>query len=84
MLSLEHQGLMAEIDELFVIAAERGRGIGGALLAAAEGALAAEGCVRLQLQLGVSNGPARAFYEQRGYRQRAGYELLDKDLCSSG
>jgi GNAT superfamily N-acetyltransferase len=81
-LSLEHPGVMAQIDELFVVGQERSRGIGGQLLAAAEKALRARGCVRLQLQLGVSNFPARAFYERRGYRRRAGYELLDKPLLT--
>ena len=79
-LSVEHQGLMAEIDEFFVLPEERARGIGAALLAAAEAALTAAGCVRLQLQLGVANGGGRAFYERRGYVPRAGYALLDKSL----
>jgi GNAT superfamily N-acetyltransferase len=79
-LSIEHQGLMAEIDECFVLPEARTHGVGGALLTAAEGALRRRGCVRLQLQLGVRNAAARAFYERRGYAQRAGYELLDKAL----
>jgi GNAT superfamily N-acetyltransferase len=79
-LSLEHQGVMAEIDEFFVLPDRRAHGAGAQLLAAAEGALAASGCVRLQLQLGVANSAARAFYERRGYQARAGYELLDKAL----
>jgi len=79
-LSLEHGGLMAEIDELFVLPEQRARGIGAQLLAAAEAALAARGYVRLQLQLGVDNAVARAFYEHRGYCARSGYRLLEKDL----
>ena len=65
-LSVEHQGVMAEIDEFFVMPQARTRGVGGRLLAAAETALAARGCVRLQLQLGVGNAGGRAFYEHRG------------------
>ena len=79
-LSIEHQGLMAEIDEFFVLPQARAQGIGAQLLAAAERALAARGCVRLQLQLGVGNAAARAFYERRGYASRRGYALLDKPL----
>ncbi len=79
-LSIEHQGLMAEIDEFFVLPQARAQGIGAQLLAAAERALAARGCVRLQLQLGVDNAAARAFYERRGYASRRGYALLDKPL----
>ena len=60
-LSVEHQGLMAEIDEVFVLPEARSRGVGTQLLVAAETALAARGCVRLQLQLGVANHAARAF-----------------------
>ena len=79
-LSLEHGGIMAEIDELFVLPEARARGVGTQLLAAAEAALAARGCVRLQLQLAVGNAPARDFYQHRGYRAREGYRLLDKGL----
>lgn len=79
-LSLEHRGLMAEIDEFFVAPTARAQGVGGQLLAAAEEALRRRGCVRVQLQLGVGNAQARGFYERRGYRSRPGFELLDKPL----
>ena len=79
-LSLEHQGLMAEVDEFFVLPQARSRGVGSALLAAAEEALRQRGCVRLQLQQALSNEAARLFYTHRGYRCRAGYELIDKAL----
>lgn len=79
-LSLEHGGLMAEIDELFVLPEARSHGVGARLLAAAEAALAARGCVRLQLQLSVTNAAARSFYQHRGYAPRAGYELMEKAL----
>jgi GNAT superfamily N-acetyltransferase len=78
--SLEHGGVMAEIDELFVLPEARARGIGSALLAAAEAELAQRGCVRLQLQLATANARGRAFYERKGYGERAGYRLLDKAL----
>jgi len=81
-LSVEHRGLMAEIDEFFVLPEARSRGVGRQLLAAAETALAARGCVRLQLQLGLANSEARAFYQRRGYTVRARYELLDKPLAA--
>jgi GNAT superfamily N-acetyltransferase len=80
--SLEHGGLMAEVDELFVRPQSRSRGGGAALVKAAERALAAEGCVRVQLQLGVRNRRARTFYRRHGYRRRAGYELWDKPLAT--
>jgi len=78
--SVEHQGLMGEIDEFFVVPEARSAGTGARLLAAAEAALVKRGCVRLQLQLGRGNLRARAFYERHGYQPRAAYELLDKAL----
>jgi GNAT superfamily N-acetyltransferase len=79
-MSVEHQGLMAEIDELFVLPEARSQGTGARLLAAAEAALVQRGCVRLQLQLAGTNTRARAFYQRHGYAARAGYGLLDKPL----
>jgi GNAT superfamily N-acetyltransferase len=81
-LSLEHQGVMAEIDEFFVLQEARSRGVGAQLLALAEEALTQQGCVRLQLQLAVANESARAFYERRGYGSRDGYRLLEKALSN--
>ena len=80
MFSLEHGGLMAEVDELFVAHDMRSAGVGSRLVAQAERHLAEHGLVRLQLQLGVDNERARRFYERYGFRRRAGYELLDKPL----
>jgi GNAT superfamily N-acetyltransferase len=80
MFSLEHGGLMAEIDEVFVAAQQRSMGVGALLVAQAERDLVVRGLVRLQLQLGVENARARVFYERHGFRRRAGYELLDKAL----
>lgn len=79
-MSVEHQGLMGEIDELYVVPEARSRGIGAQLLTAVETALAERGCTRLQLQIGAGNSAARAFYARRGYCARAGYELWDKPL----
>jgi GNAT superfamily N-acetyltransferase len=80
MFSLEHGGLMAEIDEVFVSAQKRSMGVGALLVTQAERDLGTRGLVRLQLQLGVDNERARVFYERHGFRRRAGYELLDKAL----
>jgi ribosomal protein S18 acetylase RimI-like enzyme len=80
MFSLEHGGLMAEIDEVFVSDEMRSAGLGSLLLARAELDLAERGLRRLQLQLGVENARGQAFYERHGFRRRAGYELLDKPV----
>jgi GNAT superfamily N-acetyltransferase len=78
--SLEHGGMMAEIDEFFVIPALRRQGTGAALLLEAENALRAGGVVRVQLQLGLGNENARDFYAARDYRRRSAFELWDKAL----
>ena len=80
MLSLEHGGLMAEIDEVFVSPELRSAGLGSLLVATAERDLAERGLRRLQLQLAAGNERARLFYQRHGFRRRAGYELLDKPL----
>ncbi|MBS0581233.1 MAG: GNAT family N-acetyltransferase [Proteobacteria bacterium] len=80
LLSLEHGGVMAEIDEFYLVPEARGRGLGAQLLSALEAGLRAQGCVRLQLQLGLDNAAGRSFYARRGFRAREGYELLDKAL----
>ena len=80
--SFEYQGLVAEIDELFVSPQGRRNGIGTALLEVAEASLSARGCTRVQLQLSAGNDAARAFYHRRGYGARENYELLDKKLAA--
>ena len=78
--SLEHLGLTAEIDEFFVLPSARGKGVGGELLRVAESEFTRRGCTNVSLQLGKGNDRARAFYRRQGYRERAGFELLDKML----
>lgn len=78
--SFEYQGLVAEVDEFFVLPQARSQGIGAALLDAAESGLAEGGCTWVQLQLGTANQAARAFYRRRGYGERSDYELLNKKL----
>jgi GNAT superfamily N-acetyltransferase len=82
--SLEHGGMMGEIDELFVLPAFRSAGTGSALLRAAEAGMLRAGIARLQLQLGAANGRGRTFYHRHGFRPRAGYELWDKPLVPVG
>src|ERR1700690_1956708 len=74
--SLEYGGVIAEIDEFFVVPRFRDAGTGSALLAGFEHESANAGIVRVQLQVGVTNDRARGFYERHAYRIRSGYELL--------
>jgi ribosomal protein S18 acetylase RimI-like enzyme len=78
--SLEHKGLTASIDEFFVLPAVRGRGLGQSLLAAAEARFRELRCTNVSLQLARENDGARLFYRDRGYADRSGFELLDKNL----
>ena len=80
--SLEHGGMMAEIDEFFVRPEFRGDGTGSALLVEMEREMRSAGLLRVQLQLGATNDRARGFYERHGYRRRSGYELFDKPLSA--
>jgi GNAT superfamily N-acetyltransferase len=82
--SLEHGGMMAEIDEFFVTPACRRQGVGAALLLTAEKVLQESGVRCVQLQLGSGNARARDFYAARGYGRRAGFELWDKALPPPG
>ncbi len=78
--SLEHQGLTAEIDEFFVLPPHRGLGIGNQMLETAEAHFRIQGCTNVSLQLGRSNEAARKFYKRHGFDDRAGYELVSKNL----
>ena len=78
--SLEHAGLTAEIDELFVSPDVRGSGIGSELIREAESEFVRVGCTNVSLQLSRSNDAARRFYHWLGYAERSDFELLDKML----
>jgi GNAT superfamily N-acetyltransferase len=78
--SLEHGGLMAEIDEFFVAPEKRSLKIGAALLEAATAAMAQRGIRHFQLQLGSNNSHAQRFYEKHGFEVLSAYGLLHKSL----
>jgi len=83
MFSLEHRGMMAEIDEFFVLPAARSHGVGARLMTACEEYLRARAFDRLQLQINRDNRPARSFYQRHGFNDRAAYQLLDKSLTTA-
>lgn len=80
--SLEYGGLMAEIDEFFVIPEKRSLRIGSALLDAASRTMAQQGIACVQLQLGTRNPSGKRFYERHGFQSLSGYEVLTKTLSS--
>ena len=56
-----------EVQDMYVLPELRGRGIGTALLRAAEDEARTRGATRLTLTVGVDNAGARQLYERHGY-----------------
>ncbi len=81
--SLEHGGMMAEIDEFFVIPEKRSLSIGSALLSVASQTMAEERITHVQLQLNTQNPNGKRFYERHEFRFLSGYDVLTKSLASS-
>lgn len=73
----------AELANLAVDAAVQGRGVGRALLSAAQAAATAEGVSAMYLEVRASNAPARHLYETLGFatvgRRRGYYRQPDED-----
>ena len=61
-------GLSALVEDMVVVAPERGRRIGAALLGASEAWAIARGASRLQLLADRENAPALAFYARMGWK----------------
>jgi len=78
--SLEHGGMMAEIDEFFVVPEKRLLKIGTVLLGAAMAAMGQRGIRHIQLQLGTQNSHGQRFYEHHGFGPLSEYTLLYKSL----
>jgi GNAT superfamily N-acetyltransferase len=67
-------GLDAYLEELYVVPARRGRGIGRALLEATMALAREEGATRIDLNTGETDTAARALYESVGFTNREGGE----------
>ena len=78
--SFEHGGPTAAIDELYVIAEARGRGVGSLLVRTAEQAMRAQGCVHTEMEVAARNVRAQHFYSVLGFSTRAGYSMMHKAL----
>ena len=65
-----YEGSVALLDELYVVPAERGRGIGTALLKAAEETCRQRGSELLEVNVDGEDTNARRFYERHGYSNR--------------
>ena len=75
-------GVEGYISELYVLAAERGKGIGRALLEAVKASAVEQGCVRLMLVNGRrSSAYERRFYQKNGCVERSEIANFILPLC---
>jgi GNAT superfamily N-acetyltransferase len=65
--STEQGGRFLLLDELFVLPAFRGMGVGAATLAFVEREAEREGAGAVRIEVAVENGPARELYRAAGY-----------------
>lgn len=73
-LVLYHKGThLARLYSIAVDPAARGRGVGRNLLAAAESAALARGCITMRLEIRTDNTTAEKLYRESGYRQFGKY-----------
>jgi GNAT superfamily N-acetyltransferase len=68
------------LNDLFVTAEARTRGVARTLLRSAAGFAKAAGAVRMTLQTELTNAPARALYDSEGWRLQTEYANYDLDL----
>lgn len=69
--SLWEAGPLANIDELVVDEAARGQGVGSALIDYLADTARKLGCSRIELDSAFHRTDAHAFYEKKGFEQRA-------------
>ncbi|HEU4536646.1 MAG TPA: GNAT family N-acetyltransferase [Polyangiaceae bacterium] len=65
--SLERGGLVAWLDELYVVPARRGAGLGRALLDRAVTHALAQGCLALELEVDHGHARAERLYQRSGF-----------------
>jgi ribosomal protein S18 acetylase RimI-like enzyme len=66
--SLEHGGLTAWLEELYIVPERRDSGLGTALLRAAEERARAAGCEAVDLEVDAEHTRAARLYQREGYR----------------
>jgi len=81
--SIEFRGRDAFVDELFIVEAARGNGLGGKVLESMKREAAGLGIVALHLEVGRNNHRARKLYEKHGFRARDQYHLMSCELAAS-
>ncbi len=79
--SLEFGGRDAFLDELYILPAYRGRGLGGATLAAVNNWVEAEGICALHLEVEKANKTAKQLYLKSGFADREHYHLMTRQIA---
>ncbi|MDP1700353.1 MAG: GNAT family N-acetyltransferase [Aestuariivirga sp.] len=78
--SIEFGGRDAFVDEFYIAAAERGKGIGGRMLKEIAALLRARGIVAIHLEVDGTNERARAAYARAGFSSRDKYHVMSLEL----
>lgn len=71
LISTAQGGLSAMIEDVAVLPAQQGKGVGRRLVAAAESWAVSQGASRMQLLADRNNAPALAFYHKTGLQRTA-------------
>ena len=82
--SIEFGGRDAFVDEFYIDASERGKGIGGRVLKEIAKLLRARGFVAVHLEVDGQNERARAAYAQTGFSSREKYHVMSLELTMEG
>jgi len=80
--SLEFGGRDAFLDELFIVEACRGQGIGSAALSAVCAWARHEGLCALHLEVERDNKAAKALYTRTGFEDRSHYNLMSLHIAN--
>jgi ribosomal protein S18 acetylase RimI-like enzyme len=75
-----HDGHRGRISHTAVIASERKRGVGTALVNAAADALKSEGITKTNLLVFANNAPGNKFWDNMGFEKREDVIYRDKEL----
>jgi len=78
--SVEFGGMDGFIDEIYVRAGVRGRGIASEVLQILPGTLAAAGMKAIHLEVDTDNQDARRLYKRAGFSLRDRYALMTRKL----
>jgi GNAT superfamily N-acetyltransferase len=74
--SIEFGGRDAFVDELFIVEAERGRGLGRRALERVKAEAAQNGVKALHLEVARENTTAKNFYGKAGFQSRERFHLM--------